>query len=128
MNNSNKSVQADGSNVSKLSAKHSENYVGTFSKNVHVAQCFNCHSYNRQLLASKNYLAECMKEKNMKVADLPTWNLRTYNEALSQEWYQRKNMIHYSAESGETFDDKDMFFCKECDESLKLAEVCDNPY
>ena len=83
--------------------KHSENYIGTFSQNTHVAQCHQCHGSNSAELYRTKSDPELTAE-------------------LVQEWYQRKTMKHYPAEkqtfqNGTTKIEKEMFFCSECVES-----------
>lgn len=90
--------------------KHTENYVGTFSKNVHVAQCWNCHLVNSDLLRRIKKVKDDGKE----------WDFSESQE-LSQEWYQRKNMVYIPSqedrcENGFTKFSSDLWICKECSE------------
>lgn len=86
--------------------KHTENYVGTFPQNAHVAQCQNCHYVNSDILERKKYC----EENSMK------WD---NSEQLSQEWYQRKTMTHISGqkmicENGYTKISQSFWICQEC--------------
>tara|TARA_R110002020_G_scaffold351340_2_gene564583 strand:+ start:526 stop:1032 length:507 start_codon:yes stop_codon:yes gene_type:complete len=105
------SVQADGSNVSKLSVKHSDDYIGTFSKNVHIAQCINCWWHNGDLLRRIAIVKEEGKE----------WNSTYESQDLSQEWYQRKNSVYIpsqvdTCENGYETKTPSRWVCKECSE------------
>ena len=102
--------------------KHTENYVGTFTQNAFVAQCQNCHDMNRQIINGKSHVEEYMKEKNLKVSQLPYYSLDILNEKLNQEWYQRKNMEYIpsekmTCENGYTRVFKSFWVCKECADS-----------
>ena len=59
--------------------KHTENYVGTFPQNAHVAQCHQCHGSN----GAELYRAKSEPELTAE---------------LVQEWYQRKNMEYVPSE------------------------------
>lgn len=76
--------------------KHSEDYIGSFSSNPHVAQCYQC------------------------------WMANIDEKEIIQEWYQKKTMDYNPSEKqtfqdGHTEIQESLFFCAEHVESWKHA-------
>lgn len=75
--------------------KHSNDYIGSFSENPHVAQCWTC------------WLANCNIGKD---------------ESFQKEWHQKKTMERKPIEK-EFYNDggtkivEEMFFCQPCQDS-----------
>jgi len=75
--------------------KHSDDYIGSFSANPHVAQCWTC------------WLNNCNIGKD---------------EEILQEWHQKKSMERKPIEkeffnNGTTKIIEEMFFCQPCQDS-----------
>ena len=64
--------------------KHTENYVGTFPQNAHVAQCEHCYDNNSDLLRRIKIVGD-------------KWD-HSESQELTQEWFQRKNMEYVPSE------------------------------
>jgi hypothetical protein len=77
--------------------KHSNDYIGSFSDNPHIAQCYQC------------------------------WLANIDEKEIIQEWFQKKTMQcdpseKHTFQDGSTKIQEEMFFCKAHVESWKDAE------
>ncbi len=94
------------------SYKHSNDYIGSFSENPHVAQCYTCWLSNYSISNASN---GCTSENRNQV-------IKEINEEFLQEWHQKKSMERKPIEK-EFFNDgstkiiEEMFFCQPCQDS-----------
>lgn len=102
-------IERVGIDSMQKTVKHTENYVGTFPQNAHVAQCQNCHYDNSDLL-KRIRIVEGRGDK---------WNFDEESQELAQEWYQRKNMEYVpskkvTCENGCKVVYESFWICKKC--------------
>ncbi len=89
--------------------KHSEDYIGSFSGNPFVVQCFQCWGNNYTTLRCNKH-PDCTEPRE-----------------IEQEWYQKKNIGDHLPAQKETFADgrietnEEMWWCKSCVESWENA-------
>jgi len=103
--------------------KHSSEYIGSFSKNPHVAQCYTCWMNNYRLSRESR---GCTSENKTEL-------IVGIDDQFSQEWYKKSAMLNEPAKTEYFWDgeketqkySEELFFCINCQKEWEYAE---SPY